>query len=194
LTMTERRQFCPKGHDTFVVGRDSSYRCKRCKLDAGNEARWAREREAADVRRAEMVRQQDEATKRRAAEKKRILKAGGVKAQSLMESESGGRCSWATGEVQITADPPVLEGKPGICGRPYEHVGPYCRKHNRLLEQRQAKRKAEQAAAQAAERESWKYPEPTPEPEPEPDPPQVVPVERPRLQSVTAWGERGWVG
>lgn len=30
--MTSRRkQFCPKGHDTFVFGRDSNYRCNACR-------------------------------------------------------------------------------------------------------------------------------------------------------------------
>jgi 5-methylcytosine-specific restriction endonuclease McrA len=43
--VTERRQFCPKGHDTFEVGRDSSYRCLVCKREAAAAAR--------DVRRAE---------------------------------------------------------------------------------------------------------------------------------------------
>jgi hypothetical protein len=43
--MTEKRQYCPKGHDTFAVGRDSSYRCLKCKREAGQAAR--------DVRRAE---------------------------------------------------------------------------------------------------------------------------------------------
>lgn len=28
-----KKQFCPKGHDTFICGRDKSYHCKQCKKD-----------------------------------------------------------------------------------------------------------------------------------------------------------------
>jgi hypothetical protein len=28
-----RKQFCPKGHDTFVVGRDKNGYCKQCNIE-----------------------------------------------------------------------------------------------------------------------------------------------------------------
>lgn len=51
--MTERRQFCPRGHDTFKVGRDSSYRCLRCKRESAAAARDARRAEEEEARRGE---------------------------------------------------------------------------------------------------------------------------------------------
>jgi hypothetical protein len=53
--MTERRQFCPRGHDTFVVGRDSSYRCLVCKREAGQAARNARKAEEDEARWAKQL-------------------------------------------------------------------------------------------------------------------------------------------
>jgi hypothetical protein len=47
--MPPRRRFCPKGHDTFEVGRDSSHRCRRCKLDAKTATR----KRASEARRHE---------------------------------------------------------------------------------------------------------------------------------------------
>lgn len=69
--MTERRQFCPKGHDTFECGRDSSYRCLRCKRESAAAARAVRtaEEEAAwraeQAERNERLRRQWEKTRRR---------------------------------------------------------------------------------------------------------------------------------
>jgi hypothetical protein len=148
--LTAKRQFCPRGHDTFECGRDSSYRCKACKREAGNEARWAREAEAHAVRRAEFEARQAEKAKRYAAERKRVLAAGGPDAKQFLWEEQAaakGLCQW--------------EMEPGYryCMRKAQNV--YCARHNRILEERTAKRKAELAPP---------GPEPEPEEKPEPEP------------------------
>jgi hypothetical protein len=75
-----------------------------------------------------------------ASASERILKRGGVDAQDILERETDG-CSWATGEVQILADPPVLHGNPGVCGRRTQWpTDPYCAKHNRELAASQEER------------------------------------------------------
>jgi HNH endonuclease len=53
--MTEKRQFCPRGHDTFVIGRDSSYRCLRCKRESAAAAREIRRAEEEAAWRAEQA-------------------------------------------------------------------------------------------------------------------------------------------
>jgi hypothetical protein len=147
--MTARRQFCPRGHDTFVVGRDSSYRCKACKRESSNEARWAREAEAQAARHVELEARQAEAARRRKRERARILKAGGPAAKELLLHEAFSRskrglCQWAQ-----------ENGHPGACMRPAQNV--YCAKHNRVVDER-----------------NESEPEPEPEPEleekPKPDP------------------------
>jgi hypothetical protein len=93
--MTQRRRFCPKGHDTFEVGRDSSYRCKRCKYEAKattrKRATEARRREAEAIAaeraavaaaeekaaREQEARREREAQRRRDEEYRRAIAAGG---------------------------------------------------------------------------------------------------------------------
>lgn len=71
--MTERRQFCPKGHDTFRVGRDASYGCLACKRESGKVARDRRRAEEQAARYAmqaehlERTRRDYEAWQRRIA-------------------------------------------------------------------------------------------------------------------------------
>jgi hypothetical protein len=58
--VTERKRFCVRGHDTFEVGRDSSYRCLRCKAESGAAARRVRKAAEDAVRDAERLRQAEE--------------------------------------------------------------------------------------------------------------------------------------
>jgi hypothetical protein len=98
--MTERRQFCPRGHDTFVVGRDASYRCIRCKRDDGNKARDARKAEMAAARHAEFEARQAEEARQYQRVRARILKAGGPAArQFLWEEQFGERATFASGSL-----------------------------------------------------------------------------------------------
>ena len=56
--MTEKRRYCPKGHDTIATGRDSSYRCLICKRESGRAARdrrRAEEQAAQAAHQAELV-------------------------------------------------------------------------------------------------------------------------------------------
>ena len=59
--MTERLQFCPKGHGTFECGRDSSYRCLKCKREASAAARRVRRDAEIVIRDAERLRLEEEA-------------------------------------------------------------------------------------------------------------------------------------
>ena len=58
--MTERRQFCPKGHNTFERGRDASYRCLWCKRESGAASRRVRRDAEIVIRDAERLRQEEE--------------------------------------------------------------------------------------------------------------------------------------
>jgi flagellar biosynthesis GTPase FlhF len=155
--MPPRRRFCPRGHDTFEVGRDSSYRCRRCKLDAKTATRKraaeARRSEAeaiaterAAVAAAEEAAAQEEAKRRREeterqdeAEYQRILDAGGdaaaeAKWQRLYDEtldSTGSRyglCQWA-----------LDNGEYGACTRRTASV--YCWRHNRQLDRESEQRR-----------------------------------------------------
>ncbi len=187
--MTEKRQFCPKGHDTFKEGRDSSYRCIRCKREASRAARTAREAETYAARRAELEARQAEADKRYAATRRRVLKAGGPAAKQFLWEEVAaekGLCQWTT------------EDGWRYCMSKAKGIGYiYCARHERVLEERIANQKAERAEEMSRQRDNLSPPPPvppveSPEPGTDQDPPQVVPGERPPLRGVTAWGERGW--
>jgi DNA-directed RNA polymerase subunit M/transcription elongation factor TFIIS len=159
--MTRRRRFCPNGHDTFEVGRDSSYRCKRCKYEAkavtrkrATDAR-RREAEAIAAERAAVVaaeekaareqeaRREREAQRRREAEYRQALEAGGDTAaearwerlsDELLDSE--GRydlCQW-----------PLENGRYGACTR--RTAGVYCWVHNRQLDRESERRRRAKAA------------------------------------------------
>jgi hypothetical protein len=97
--MTERRQYCPLGHDTFLVGRDSSYRCLMCKRLAMAQARAARQAAEDAIRRAAWERRQAEADREREAERQRNLAAGGLVAreqrwQDAYSRREGDICQW----------------------------------------------------------------------------------------------------
>jgi hypothetical protein len=91
--MSERKRLCIRGHDTFLIGRDSSHRCLACKRETMYEARKAREAEEAAVRHAEREAMRAEEEKLRKAERARIIAAGGPDAKELRWDErSGARC------------------------------------------------------------------------------------------------------
>ena len=132
--MTERRQFCPRGHDTFLVGRDSSYRCLQCKRESMADARQARLDEEAAIRAAERAAMRAADEKQRKAERARIIAAGGPAARELRWNERWSRtlqttevslCQWAQ-----------ANGRPGGCFQKTDEV--YCRKHNDQLDAKQA--------------------------------------------------------
>src|SRR5215204_2709249 len=79
--MTERRRFCPRGHDTFEVGRDSSYRCLVCKRESAIASAARRNAEAAAAATEQRERERAEADRRREREEERAyqraIKAGG---------------------------------------------------------------------------------------------------------------------
>lgn len=75
--MAERRQFCPKGHDTFVFGRDSSYRCLECKREDAAAARAAWKAQSEAERSAQLRRHYADLDRRRRRERARMIKAGG---------------------------------------------------------------------------------------------------------------------
>jgi hypothetical protein len=97
--MTEKRQFCPLGHDTFVFGRDSSYRCLECKRLAMAEARAARRAAEEAERRAEREAARAEYAREREAERQRNLAAGGWNAREQRWEDTWKRrecdvCQW----------------------------------------------------------------------------------------------------
>jgi hypothetical protein len=145
--MTEKRQFCPKGHDTFLVGRDSGYRCLKCKRESASIARWARLEEQRAAQAAELEAKRAEEAKRQAAERKRILKAGGPDAQWLIWNEAyteslakdeGGLCQW-----QDEVDGNYL---PRQCFQQADEWDVYCAHHNQVLEEQAAARKKADSA------------------------------------------------
>jgi hypothetical protein len=166
--MTPRRRFCPKGHDTFEVGRDSSYRCRRCKYEAkaatrkqASEARLL-EAEAIATERAavaaakeaaaqeEAKRLREEAERQDEAEYQRILDAGGaVAANARWErlydetlDRYGGRyglCQWEDED-----DSGEFAGR--RCTR-RTTADVYCWKHNRQLDRESERRRREKERA-----------------------------------------------
>ena len=136
--MTEKRQFCPQGHDTFIFGRDSSYRCKECKRLDAQAARAAREAEAQAARTAELERARAEADRRRAHERERALAAGGTVAREARWQElwdrSPGLCQW-----------PQTDDRPGACMRRTANV--YCAAHYRRLDREAERQRSEKKRA-----------------------------------------------
>jgi hypothetical protein len=131
--MTERRQYCPKGHDTFECGRDSSYRCLRCKRESGAAARRARRDAEMAVRDAERLRQEEEAA---AADAVRDVVTNLPRLMPREPVERARRRGVAFG-VHLCEWPPD-----GACDRRTYRI--YCHRH-----MRQAEREAVRAAVEA---------------------------------------------
>jgi hypothetical protein len=142
--MTERRQFCPKGHDTFVVGRDTSYRCLACKRESMAAARRARIDEAMAVERAAQKKRWAAADRAREAGRRRILRTGGQEALPLLQQEAweDDRCGW-----EMSLDPPAVCGRK-ISRKQAEIGNPWCSKHDAELER--ARRGSEHVRSQEA--------------------------------------------
>lgn len=128
--MTQKRQFCPQGHDTFIFGRDSSYRCRECRRLDGRQARAEREAEAQAARHAEWKRHRVAVERQQKREHERKLAAGGdiaaearwqeLWSDTLMRTGHG-LCQWS-----------LENGHPGACTRVVKQAGQvYCRAHNR---------------------------------------------------------------
>jgi 5-methylcytosine-specific restriction enzyme A len=140
--VTERRRFCPKGHDTFEVGRDSSYRCLVCKREQAIASRTRRNEEAAAAAHAERERERAEADLRRQREQERqyqrAIKAGGhmaAEAKWWRASDSGDLCQWED----------EIEGEyTHVCYRRTASV--YCWRHSRQLQRETEQRRRERAA------------------------------------------------
>jgi hypothetical protein len=128
--MTEKRRYCPQGHDTFRFGRDSSYRCLECKRIDSKQSRAARYAEAQAIRSAEIKRVNAEAERQRKREYERAIAAGGdAAAEARWEklwSDTLSRTRWSLCQWPLEND------HPGACTRRTEDV--YCYAHNRQLE------------------------------------------------------------
>lgn len=136
--MTKRRQYCPQGHDTFVVGRDQSSRCLECKR-LGLQANWAARRAEEDAaREAERAQKRAAAEKQRKAERARILKAGGPEAKELrweeaftesLRNDGPGLCQWQD----------EVDGRyqPRQCFEPAGESYVYCAAHDAVVVERQ---------------------------------------------------------
>jgi hypothetical protein len=74
-----KKQFCPRGHDTFEVGRDSSYRCVRCKRDDGKAAYAARRDQEDAARRAEWAKHREWLRRQNEAWRRRTGRGGAVR-------------------------------------------------------------------------------------------------------------------
>jgi hypothetical protein len=127
--MTEKRQYCPRGHDTLIFGRDSSYRCIQCKREASAEACAARLAAEEAERRAERETARAEYAREREAERQRNLAAGGLAAreqrwQDAFSRREGDICQWQD-----------FEGH-HLCTRKLDLDGDlvYCPKHCAQLE------------------------------------------------------------
>jgi hypothetical protein len=134
--MTNLKQFCPRGHDTFIAGRDSSYRCLACKREQMWEASRAREAEEAAIRQAERQAWHAAEEKQRKAERARIIAAGGRPAREArwqerysrsLQNDGPGLCQWSE-----------ETGRPGDCFLEAGEYSIYCDKHDAELEEHQA--------------------------------------------------------
>jgi hypothetical protein len=139
--VTEKRQFCPLGHDTFLFGRDSSYRCLECKRLAMAQARAARLAAEDEIRRAELRRREAEMDHEREAQRQRNLAAGGSVAreqrwQDAYSRREGDICQWQG------------ESGPHLCMRRLDLDGDlvYCPKHCAQLERQSRPKGAVQPA------------------------------------------------
>ena len=149
--MTKKKQFCPRGHDTFQAGRDASKRCLRCKAEDA-AAGSALVEQALAERQAAFERQRAEADRRREQEYQAAIKRSGYDAAMARWDkayhETNGRyglCQW---EDEVDG-----ESMGRMCYRRTTDV--YCHVHNRQLEgESERKRKAEERESAAANRVS----------------------------------------
>ena len=150
--MTERRRFCPRGHDTFEVGRDSSYRCLVCKRESAIASAARRNAEAATAATEQRERERAEADRRREREEERAYQRA-IKAGGRVTAEA--RWWRASNETAIDGRFDLCQWSEEMDGE-YTHVcfnrtrgDVYCSKHNRQLEREiERKRKAKEREAE----------------------------------------------
>lgn len=135
--MTERRRYCPRNHDTFAVGRDSSYRCLACKRESGAEARHARPAEERARQSDDIDRRLAEMQRQREIQRQRILDSGDSRAVlDLLERERPGRDLWLAPERGPAED---------LRRAGHARLGVYCGIRNRLVERRNERYRNAQA-------------------------------------------------
>jgi hypothetical protein len=145
--MTKRRQFCPRGHDTFQIGRDASKKCLQCKAEAA-AAKAALQEQARAESRARFERTQAEADRRREQEYQQAIKGGGdVAAEARWQrlcdetlEKTGSRfglCQWQDERQDGYA--------PRTCTRRTGDV--FCHVHNRELDRESERRRREKERA-----------------------------------------------
>jgi hypothetical protein len=119
-----KRQFCPRGHDTFTIGRDSSGRCLRCKREDMATSRYVRLAEAMAAESARIRKEHEKRDRQREAERRRILEKG-TPAQVLelkqMDAWEQDRCGWELSETEV-------------CQRRGDPMNSWCTMHLRQLD------------------------------------------------------------
>jgi hypothetical protein len=136
--MTERRRFCPRGHDTFEVGRDSSYRCLVCKRESAIASAARRNAAAAAAATEQRERERAEADRRREREEERAyqraIKAGGRVAAEAKWSRAFEEALDATGSGYELCqwEDEIDDEYTHTCFNRSTDV--YCAKHNRQFE------------------------------------------------------------
>ena len=138
--MTKKKQFCPRGHDTFRFGRDAGHWCSECRREDA-EARLAREAAAAAERRAAFERRRAEWEREHERKRRRNLKAGGdaaiyqrwEDAWSVACDKGYGLCQWEDFDPDDHR-PREFPHRRQCFRRPESDGDIYCRTHNRQLE------------------------------------------------------------
>jgi len=159
--MTKKRQFCPRGHDAFIGGRDASKRCLRCKAEDA-AAREAFQEQAIAEQQAAFERRQAETARRLELECQRAIKRGGYDAamarwdrasdEVLEETESRyGLCQWEDDDAEGRS-----MGR--MCYRRTNAV--YCHLHNAEVEREQARERRKREAAEESHDRPSKPPRP----------------------------------
>jgi hypothetical protein len=136
--MTKKKQWCPRGHDTLVFGRDAGHWCSECRREDA-EARLAREAAAAAERRAAFDARRAEWKRQHERERQRNLKAGGDAAIYQRWEDAyavrGDLCQWE--DFDPDDHRPREFPHRRQCFRRAHDV--YCAVHNRQLERKTRK-------------------------------------------------------
>ena len=146
--MTERRQFCPRGHDTFQTGRTAgNKKCLACMAE-DVAAKDAEVEAAAAEAQAEFERRREEIDRRLEREYQAAIKRGGYDAvmarwdraySETIEKTGYGLCQW---EDEVDGE---FMGRE-CYRRTRDDI--YCWRHNKQLERESARRRREREAAE----------------------------------------------
>jgi 5-methylcytosine-specific restriction enzyme A len=184
--MTKKRQFCPRGHDTFQVGRDASKRCLQCKAEDAAFRVALHERALAE-RYAEFERRQVELDRRQEEKYQAAIKRGGPDAANArwdrayteaLEKGWYGLCQW---EDEIDGQ---YVGR--MCFRRTGDV--YCGIHNRQLERESARERRKREAEQSHDPPS-KPPQTRETVSPVSQSPRRAPRPRRHREPESRWGQ-----